>query len=234
MALPADSNDTFLREVDENLRRDQFQDFVRKNGKWLVLLVVLFLAAVGGWIFWQERQNQRAAEQSEELHSVFTDIASGRRQNIPQRVDAFEKSHSDAVRASAMLTDAAVALEQNNRPAAITKYREIVDDKGLPQIYRDLGTIRLTALEFDALQPEQVIARLEPLAKAGNPWFGSAGEMTALAYLRQNKKAEAGRMFAAIAADAQVPDSIRTRAVQVAGTLGVDASASMPGLQQQD
>jgi hypothetical protein len=234
LALPADSNDTFLREVDENLRRDQFQDFVRKNGKWLVLLVVLFLAAVGGWIFWQERQNQQAAKQSEELHSVFTDIASGRRQNIPQRVDALEKSHSDAVRASAMLTDAAVALEQNNRSAAVAKYREIVDDKGLPQIYRDLGTIRLTALEFDTLKPEQVIARLEPLAKAGNPWFGSAGEMTALAYLRQNKKAEAGRMFAAIAADSQVPDSIRTRAVQVAGTLGVDASASMPGLQQQD
>jgi len=234
LALPTDSNDTFLREVDENLRRDQFQDFFKKNGKWVALLVVLFLAAVGGWIFWREQQNQKAAEQSEQLHSIFTDIASGRRQNIQPRVDALEKSHSDAVRASAMLTDAAVALEQNNRSAAIAKYREIVDDEGLPQIYRDLGTIRLTALEFDTLQPQQVIARLEPLAKAGNPWFGSAGEMTALAYLKQNKKAEAGRMFAAVAADTQVPDSIRTRAVQVAGTLGVDASASMPGLQQQD
>jgi hypothetical protein len=133
-----------------------------------------------------------------------------------------------------MLTEAALALEKNNRSAAIAKYREIADDGGLPEIYRNLGTIRLTALEFDALKPEQVVARLEALAKPGNPWFGSAGEMTALAYLKQNKKAEAGRLFAQIAADTQVPDSIRTRAVQVAGTLGVDASASMPGLQQQD
>ena len=234
MALPTDSNDTFLREVDENLRRDQLQDFARKNGKWIALAVILFLAAVGGWIFWQQRQSQQAAEQSEQLHSVFTDIASGRQQTVPQRLDALEESHSDAVRASAMLTEAALAIEKNNRAAAIAKYREIADDGSLPQVYRDLGTIRLTALEFDALKPEQVIARLEPLAKAGNPWFGSAGEMTALALLKQNKKAEAGRMFAAIAADTQVPDSIRTRAVQVAGTLGVDASASMPGLQQQD
>ena len=234
MALPTDSNDTFLREVDENLRRDQVQDFFKKNGKWIAAAVVLLLAAAGGWIYWQEKRNRDAAAQTEQLHSVLTDVASGQRKNIPQRIDALEQSHSDAIRASAMLTDAALALEQNNRSAATAKYREIVDDKGLPQVYRDAGTIRLTALEFDTLKPEQVIARVEPLAKAGNPWFGSAGEMTALALLKQNKKAEAGRLFAAIAADTQVPESIRSRAVQVAGTLGVDATASMPALQQQD
>ena len=116
---------------------------------------------------------------------------------------------------------------------AIAKYREVANDKGLPQLYRDVGTIRLTALEFDTLKPEEIIARLEPMAKAGNPWFGSAGEMTALALLKLGKKAEAGKLFAQIAADNQVPNSIRTRAVQVAGTLGVDASASLPGLPQQ-
>ncbi len=58
--------------------------------------------------------------------------------------------------------------------------------------------------------------------------------MTALALMKQNKNAEAGRLFAAIAADQQVPNSIRSRAVQVAGTLGVDASASLPAMQQQD
>ena len=58
--------------------------------------------------------------------------------------------------------------------------------------------------------------------------------MTALALMKQNKNAEAARLFAAIAADSQVPSSIRSRAVQVAGTLGVDASASLPGQQQPD
>jgi hypothetical protein len=52
--------------------------------------------------------------------------------------------------------------------------------------------------------------------------------MTAMALLKQNRKAEAGRLFAQIAADKAVPDSIRSRAVQIAGTLGVDASASLP------
>jgi hypothetical protein len=234
LALPTDSNDTFLREVDENLRRDQFQDFFRKNGKWIVLAVVLFLAATGGWIYWEQRQKKQSAEQSEQLHSIFNDIAQNRRQTVPERLQKLEQSNGDVVRASAILTDAALALESNDRTKAIAKYRELVNDKGLPQLYRDVGTIRVTALEFDTLKPEEVVARLEPLTKAGNPWFGSAGEMTAMALLKQGRKAEAGQLFAKIAADSQVPNSIRTRSVQVAGTLGVDASASLPRLPQQD
>ena len=234
MALPTDSNDTFFQEVEENLRRDRMTDFFKSYGKWIAVAVVLFLAAVGGWIYWEEQRKRTSAEQSEKLHAILTDLSSGKTQTVTPRVAELEKSHSDVVRASASLTDAAVALEKNNRSAAIAKYRALADDKGLAQPFRDVATIRLTALEFDTIKPEEVIARLEPLAKPGNAWFGSAGEMTALALMKQNKNAEAGRLFAAIAADQQVPNSIRSRAVQVAGTLGVDASASLPGLQQQD
>ena len=234
MALPTDSNDTFLKEVDENLRRDRVTDFFKSYGKWIAVAVVLFLAAGGGWIYWEDRQNRASSDESEQLHALLTDISAGKTQTVPQRVAQLEKSHSDVVRASAILTDAAVALENNNRSAAIAKYRDLASDEGIAQPFRDMATVRLTALEFDSIKPEEVIARLQPLAKAGNPWFGSAGEMTALALMKQNKNAEAGRRFAAIAADQQVPNSIRSRAVQVAGTLGVDASASLPAMQQQD
>ena len=109
-----------------------------------------------------------------------------------------------------------------------------MDDKGLAEPYRDLATIRLTALEFDQLKPAEVIDRLKGLAVAGNPWFGSAGELTAMAMLKQGRRAEAGRLFAAIAADRQVPESIRSRAVQIAGTLGIDATASLPAAARQE
>lgn len=235
MALAPDNpNEAFLREVDENLRRDQLRDFGAAYGKWLVLAVVLFLAAVGGWLYWQNRQAQQAAEKSEELHRIFGDIATGKLDNAPKRLDSMAETGNDAIRASALMTAAAVALEGNDRAKAIAKYRELVNDEGLPQAYRDAATVRLTALEFDTMKPEDVIARLKPLAEAGNPWFGSAGELTALAYLKQGQKEKAGRTFAAIAADRTVPDSTRSRAVQIAGTLGVDASASLPAYQQQD
>jgi hypothetical protein len=49
--------------------------------------------------------------------------------------------------------------------------------------------------------------------------------MTAMALIKQNKKTEAGRLFAAIAKDKGVPEPIRDRALQLAGSLGVDVSA---------
>ena len=42
--------------------------------------------------------------------------------------------------------------------------------------------------------------------------------------MKMNKPREAGAMFAALAKDEGVPESIRSRAVQLAGVLGVDAA----------
>jgi hypothetical protein len=232
LAVPTDSGETFLREVDENLRRDQLQDIAKKYGAWIIAGVLLLLAATGGWIYWQDRQKKAAAEQSEVLAQIYTDIGAGKLTTVPQRLDAIAGNSSGALKASAMLTRAAVAVEQNDRPLATAKFRQIAADDDLPQPYRDLALIRSTAIEFDTIRPEQVVARLQPLTKPGNPWFGSAGELTAMALIKQGKKTEAGRLFAAIAADRQVPESIRARAVQIAGTLGVDASASMPAATQ--
>jgi hypothetical protein len=127
-----------------------------------------------------------------------------------------------------MFARAALALEQNDVKAATAKYREIAQDDGLPKPYRDAALLRQTALEFDSLKPADVIARLEPLAKPGEPWFGTAAEMTAVALLKQGKTREAGNLFAAIARDTKAPDSIRARSVQIASTLGIDASGAMP------
>lgn len=227
MALAPDSpNESFLREVDENLRRDQLEGFAKTYGKWLIAAVIVFLLVVGGYLYWQNRQQEQAAEQSEQLHAIFKDIGAGNADQAKGRLDALAASNNDVVRALALLTSGALALEGNDRQGAIANYRELAADEGLPEAYRNLAIIRITALEFDSIKPEEVVARLEPLAKPGNPWFGSAGEMTALAYLKQGQSERAARLFAAIAKDRHVPETIRSRAVQIAGTLGVDASAA--------
>ena len=232
MALPTDSTDTFVREVEENIRRDRAQEFARRYGGWLIGAAVLFLAAVAGWIYWQGERQKEAAAHSERLSEIFVDVGGGKTAAVPARLDALGKEGGDVVRASASFTAASLALQQGDRAQAIAKYRQAQADSGLAQPYRDIALVRATALEFDTIKPEEVIARLQPLAKPGNPWFGSAGELTAMAYLKQGKRLDAGRLFAAVAADPQVPETVRARAVQIAGTLGVDASASIPDLPQ--
>ena len=221
-------SETFLREVDENLRRDQMQDFFKRYGTWLIIAVVLFLAASGGFIWWKQHEVKRSAAEVEKLAAIYKDIGSGKVDQAPQQLDELSKSGSKAVRASAQFARAALALQQNDNKLAISTYKSIADDDGLPKPYRDAALVRQTALEFDQLQPGDVIARLQPLAKPGEPWFGSAGEMTALALVKQGKRQEAGQLYLAIAKDPGVPETIRARAIQVAGSLGVDASSALP------
>jgi hypothetical protein len=227
LAQPPEISDTFVREVDENLRRDRMQDFFKTYGAWLIAAVILFLLVSGGLIWWKQHRVQQHGAQVEKLAQIYKDIGTGNLSQAPQQLDELAKDGSKAVRATAMFARAAVALQQGDTKLATETYQSIADDDGLPKPYRDAALIRRTALQFDQLQPAEVIARLQPFTNPGEPWFGPAGEMTALALVKQGKRQEAGQLFAAIAKDGGVPQTIRARAVQVAGSLGVDASAAL-------
>ena len=228
MAIAPDSGESFAREVDENLRRDQATDFAKRFGGWIAGAILLLLAAAGGYLFWQDRQRAAAERHGEELSQVLTDVGTGNTGTAPARLQKLRNADSDGFRAAAMLTEAALAVQQNDRKAAIEHYAAIATDESLPREYRDLATIRRTALDFDSVQPKDVINRLAPLAKADNPWFGSAGELTALAMLKLGRQAEAGRLLATIAGDRKVPASIRDRSAQLATTLGTEVPALNP------
>ena len=156
------------------------------------------------------------------------DIGGGKAATAPARLDALRKTDSDGVRATAALTRASLAVQQGDRKLASSIYAEIAADTGLGGPYRDLATVRGTTLDYDSLSPDVVIARLQPLAEPGLPFFGSAGEMVGMALIAKGQRMPAAQLFAKIAADPTVPGTIRSRAVQVAGTLGIDASASLP------
>ena len=83
--------------------------------------------------------------------------------------------------------------------------------------------MREIAATYDTRKPDEIIARLKPLAVPGNAYFGSAGEMVAMAYLDQGKRKEAGALFAQIAKSEEVPEALRSRTRRMAGLLGVDA-----------
>ena len=229
MALPTDPAETFVREVDENLRRDQLRESAERYGKWIVAAVILFLAAVGGYIYWQHRQNEQAVADSEAMSAALDKVGSGNVKGAEADMIPLSESSNDVTRSRAMLARAAFAIQRNDRKAATELFNKVAADEDAPQPLRDLATVRATMTSFDSMKPDEVITRLKPLVEPGKPFFGTAGELTAMAMLAKGDRAGAGQLFARIAADRQVPESIRSRAVQVAGSLGVDASASMPG-----
>ena len=119
MALPNDPAESFVREVDENLRRDQLRDMAKSHGKWIIAAIILLLVAIGGYLYWQDRQRQQVAGQSEALSGAIDKIAGGNAKAASGELAPLANASNDVVRASAELVRAAVALRQNDRKTAI-------------------------------------------------------------------------------------------------------------------
>jgi hypothetical protein len=227
LAIKPNKDEAFLREVDEELRKERMNAMFARYG-WLVIAgVVLLLAAIGGWIWYQEHRKAVAGEQGEALISALQAAESGNTAGAQATFDELAESNIEGYRAAGLFSRAGLQLEAGDEAAAIATLKAIAEDSRLAEPYRHAALIRQTALEFDSIPPAEVIRRLGPLALEGNPWFGSAGEMVAIAHLKENRPERAAPIFAAIARDERLPDSIRTRAVQMAGSLGVDAVADI-------
>ncbi|WP_343892687.1 tetratricopeptide repeat protein [Sphingomonas oligophenolica] len=223
LAVTPNTDEAFLREVDEELRRDQLASIWTRYGRWLLAAIVLALAIFGGVLYWRYHQTEVAGEQGEKLQLVYDDLVAQNLTAAKAPLDALAASKIAGYRAMARFTQADLLLQKNDLKGAAAKFSEIAGDASLGQPFRDLALIRQTSAEFDTLKPQVVVDRLRPLAVQGGAWFGSAGELVGAAYLRMNKPDRAAGIFGQMARDETVPESIRQRVVKIAETLGAQA-----------
>ncbi len=223
MAISPTTNEEFIREVDDELRRDQAIGLWRSYGRWIIAAVLGGLALFGGFLWWQNDRAEKLGVEGEQLSTTLDDLNAGKASAVAPKLAMLAASKTAGISVAATLTQADMAIDKGDVKRAVALFAAIAARPGIDPPYRDLALVRQTAAEFDMMTPDAVIARLKPLAAPGNPWFGSAGEMVGLSYLKLGKRDLAGAMFAAIAKDESVPQTIRERVVQLAGTLGVDA-----------
>ena len=229
MARTPQTNEAFLREVDEELRRDDLTRLWKRWGIALVAADALGLIAFGGWLWWRDYQAKQAGVEGEKLTAAIEQLAANRIDPALPALKDLSASERAGYRTAARIADASITAQKGETQAAITTLDAVVKDEETGQVLRDLALIRQTTIAFDTLPPDQVIARMRPLAQKGNPWFGSAGELVAVAHLKAGRPKDAGAVFAALASDPAVPSSIRSRAAQMASVTGIDINpAALP------
>lgn len=219
----AAEQDMLLREVDEAVRQDQTAQFAQRYGKLIVAGLILALVAFGGWLWWDSHREGQLETGSEELVIALDQLEAGNRDAADEELAALAEDGAPAAAAGATMLRAGILIEQGETAEAAEMLLAVADNDDAPQAYRDLATIRAVAATFDTMEPQAVVDRLKPLATPGTPWFGSAGELLAMAYLKQGNNDLAGPLFASIAKDEDVPQTLRSRTRQMAGMLGYDA-----------
>lgn len=219
------AQDGFLREVDEALREEQIVNTFKRYAKPVGLVIGTGLLALAGYLYWDNTQKAAAAQWSERMVLASERMEAGQLDSAIKDFELIAAQGSDGNRAVALMQLAAIAAQQGKTDEAANKFAAIAGDPRVPQQYRDLAAIREVSIKFDTMKPEDVISRLKPLAVPSNAYFGSAGELVGMAYLEQGMPDEAGKLFAQIGNDKNVPRSIRSRMRQIAGGLGYDAGS---------
>jgi hypothetical protein len=221
LAVPPETNEAFLREVDEELRRDELARLWKRWGRVLLVVIAVGLIALAAFLWWRDYQAKQTGLEGEKLSAAIEQLSSGRTDQAIPTLRELSKSSRSGYRAAAQLALGAIDSQKKDPKAAIAAFAAVAKDEKIGKPFRDLALIRQTTMEFDTLPPDQVIARMKPLAAKGSPWAGSAGELIAVAQLKAGRPTEAGATFAGLVGDPAVPPSIRSRAAQMASVLGV-------------
>lgn len=228
---PVDHADAFIRDVDDDFQREKLQSLWQRYGRTAVTLVSLILIALGGYFFLQSRKNARIDAEADRYMAALEKLdtnAGQATQSVTPLLAEIARNSTPGYRALAQLDLAALALRDKKTPEALTIYRTMAADANVPQAFRDYAQLRSIMLSYDTLKINEIITRLSPLAQESNPWFGTAGELLAVAHLRAGQPQVARPIFEALQRNETVPLSIRARAREMARMLGTPDAALKP------
>ncbi len=208
-------------EVEEELRAERTRRFLTRYAGSLVAAAVLVVVLVAGWQGWrwyQERQDQAAADLY--IQSMLQIGETGPKTDAAHAaaLSGFGKlsqSGPAGYRAVARLRAAALEATTGHLPQALGLWNEVAANSSTDPLLRDLANLLWAQHQIDTGDPALLETRLRPLAEPINPWHAMAQEELAWLALRQGKTAEAKDMLTALTRDTDTPDGVRERATAI-------------------
>ena len=202
-------NNEFIREVDEEYRRDRIAQIWQRYNGVFIGLAILLIAAVGGWRYWEGVQQSRVEAAAARYEDAVRAARDGRTEDAEKTLEALAGSAPDGYRLLARFRLAAELGKQNPEEGA-KAYEALANDAGVGGLMQDLARLRAAMLRLDQ-DPAAAQGALERLAAPTNPWRHSARELLGLAALKRGDYEAAGRWFDQIAADREAPQGLRSR-----------------------
>jgi hypothetical protein len=204
--------DSFLREVDEAVRQDRYQQLWDKYGVYALGLAVLVVACVAGykgWTYWQQKQAQDAGAKFTQALTM-EDGADAAKAN--DMLTALAESGPAGYRVLARFQLAAAAAKAGDTDKAVADYDALASDGSVDPILQGHATLQAAALRLDKADYAEMQRRLKGVIDSGSAWRFSARELLGLSAYRLNNMSEAQRQFSELVGDQGTPSNLRERA----------------------
>jgi hypothetical protein len=210
------SEESLFREVDEEVRQEQFKKLWDRYGNIVVAICVVIVVGVAGgkgWQYWQVKQAETAGE---------TYFAAAKLADADKLDDALAQfaaiSHSGYA-LLARMREAGILAASGKVDEAVKAYDALAADSSVDQPMRDLAQVRAAYALADTASPADLKQRIGKFDQQDNPWRHAAREIQAIALWRTADYQSCGEIVTAILADPQTPPGLRQRAKSLSDLL---------------
>lgn len=222
------SNDTFIREVNEELRQERARAIWSRFGVFIIAAVVLVILGTIGYVIWDRHMQTRAAADGDRYLQAVELLENG---DTAAAMGAFEALAGDGVGAYPELARVQLAAAQDQsgeREAAVATF-DSVSGSSAPRALRDLAAVRAAYILVDTGTPQDVRQRVERLTNEAEPLRYPAREALGLSLWQAGQGEEARAFFAQLSDDLGTPPGIAERARLMLDVIDAD-SANAPAL----
>lgn len=223
------SDDSFLREVEEELRSDKLKAFWRRFAPFIIGGAVLIVLLVAANEVWKWYRTSTAANASDQYYAALDMAESGDVTGAQAAFAELEASGPDGYATLARFQEAALLAEEGDPQAALAAYDALaasLDQRRLRELAYVLGGY----IAVDHLDVGAVEQRVGGLTGDESSMRNSAREALGLAHYKAGNIEEARANFEAMAADPNAGQDVQLRAFiyleQLAST-GVDVSEDL-------
>ncbi|MCM2473057.1 tetratricopeptide repeat protein [Rhizobium sp. CG5] len=220
-----DNNDSFIREVNEELRSEQMQSVWKRFGLIIIgvaVLIVVGTAAYRGYEYWHEG---RASVSGDRFLTALKLANEGKSEDALAVLAVLEKEGHGAYPVLARLRAATVMAEKGDTSGAIAAFSAIGKDTSVMDVVRSVARMRAAWLLIDTGTYEQVSAEVESMATPLNALRHSAREALGLSAYKAGDMVRAREWFEQITEDAEAPRNVATRAQALLDNIAASGKA---------
>ncbi len=220
------ADDNFIREVNEEFRKERIKALWDRYGAVVVAAIVLILVGTAGYVGYRYWDETRANASGDAYSQALALADSGKTDEAIAAFSQLEKDGYGAYPLLARMRAETVKAESGDVAAAIQDFDAVAADNAIPSILRDMARLRAALLLVDHGSFADVSSRVEALTGDTNPLRHSAREALGLAAWKDGKSADALKLFDQIIADEAAPGGVRERATVMAGLIRGSGAAS--------
>ena len=207
----ADDNDSLLREVEEELRRDQMQKIWQRYNGLILGAATLIVLGVAGYKFLETRRIA-SAEAGGAGFTAAENLSDDKKKDEAEKAfKAIADSGPAGYAALAKLHLAGAEVKDGKIIDAVATYDALAKQPGADDLLKSFAQLQAASLRMADADYAEIQNRLTPLAGDDAPFGKSARELLGIAAYKAKKYDEARKYLEPLLIDPNASDAIQDR-----------------------